>query len=252
MKTTSTMIVLAAALTLTACGGPPPGFPASPALTAEAVADLAVREPLPDPRTPAFCETVQKFLSSTSRGGQVTLFTDMPEYRHSKPMADPHTVFQVVTYEGQEPIVVSCKIKTAAHLRAAYGDDAAGTQYFCPDMTRRIRAQAVAELRAAGQSDAADKASAFVIDENVPYTTGQEYLSDFQSGYAGNDGVVHLNSPGLYQNYDSWITPLLPKIVQGQAYCHLPTVGYVKLLATGAMQPGRMVTTGENATVTPR
>ena len=33
--------------------------------------------------------------------------------------------YQVVTYDGQMPIMVSCKIKGAAHIRSAYGADAA-------------------------------------------------------------------------------------------------------------------------------
>jgi hypothetical protein len=191
-------------------------------------------------------------LASTDLDGGNTIFTDMPSYRHSKPFAKPLRTYQVVTYAGTRPIVVSCKVKTAAHLRAVYGPDAAGEQLFCPAITRRVKAEAVAELLAAGQADAAARAEAFVVDDNEPYATGQAYLSDFQPGFSGEDGKVHLSSPGLFQDYDSWVTRFLPERVQGQSYCHLPTVDYVKALATGAMQPGTVVTTGESATVTPR
>ena len=61
----------------------------------------------------------------------------MPAYRASKPMVDPLTNYQVVSYRGSLPVVVSCKVKGSAHLRAAYGDDAAGEQLFCPELTRR-------------------------------------------------------------------------------------------------------------------
>jgi hypothetical protein len=206
---------------------------------------------LPAPESDAFCGAVQKILASTDRQGSVTLFTDMPAYRASKPMVDPLTNYQVVTYRGQMPIVVSCKVKTAAHLRAAYGEAAAGEQFFCPEITRRVQAQAVAELRATDPA-AAERAASFVIEETEPSITGQSYLQDFQPGFLGEDGRIHFQSPGLFQNYDHWITWFLPERVQGQSYCHIPTVAYMKALATGAMEPGTTVTTTDDAPVTPQ
>lgn len=213
---------------------------------------VASADALPSPTSPAFCVAVQEILASTKVASLNTVFTDMPSYRHSKPFVDPLRIYQVVTYEGQLPIVVSCKVKTAAHLRAAYGQDAAGEQFFCPEMARRVQAQAVAELNGAGNTEAAAAAAAFVIDDIEPYTTGQAYLGDFQAAYRGADGAIHLNSPGLYQDYDSWITPILPVQVRGQSYCHIPTVDYIKALAAGTMEPGITVTTAEDAPVTPR
>ena len=207
---------------------------------------------LPAPVSADFCVAVQKRLASTSLNGTNTLFTDMPSYRHSKPSAEPFNIYQIVTYAGRRPIMVSCKVKTAAHLRAVFGEQAAGKQRFCPDITREIRARAVAELRQANLPTAAEKAAVLVIDENEPYVTGSAYLADFPLSYRAPDGAVHLNSPGLFQDYDSWITPFLPAIFKGQSYCHLATVEYIKALATEEMQPGTVVTTAEDAPVNPR
>jgi hypothetical protein len=208
-------------------------------------------ETLPPANSEAFCLAAQKVLANTDKQGTNTLFTDMPAYRASKPMVDPLTNYQVVTYQGQLPIVVSCKVKTSAHLRANYGEDAAGEQQFCPEMTRRMQSLAVAELRATNPA-AADKAAAFVVDEIEPYVTGQSYLGDFQPAYLGEDGAIHLSAPGLFQDYDSWIRYILPERVVGQSYCHLPTVEYMKALATGSMQPGITVTTVDDAPVRPQ
>ncbi len=220
-------------------------------LIAGVTCNAIAAETLPPPTSPEFCTAVQQIMSSTALTGTNTVFTDMKAYRASKPSPQPHTTYQVITYQGPLPIVVSCKIKTAAHLRAVYGEDAAGEQLFCPEITRRVQAQAVAELRAENPA-AADKVAAFVVDEKEPYLTGQSYLGDFQPAYVGEDGKVHLDSPGLFQNYDHWITPILPERVQGQAYCHLPTVDLLKALGTGSLEPGIVVTTGDNATVTPQ
>jgi hypothetical protein len=215
----------------------------SPALAAEG---------WPPPTSAEFCVAAQKFLATTSMQGGNTVFSDMASFRHSKPFVKPLRIYQVVTYRAARPIVVSCKVKTAAHLRAAYGEKAAGRQQFCPALARRLQAQAVAELRLANQPAAAAKAAAFVVDEQEPYITGRAFLADFRPSYRADDGALHISSPGLYQNYDSWITRFLPEQVQGQAYCHLPTVEYLKGLATGEMAPGTIVTTADDAPVRPQ
>ena len=213
---------------------------------------FAQNDVLPDPVSPEFCQVVQKIMASTAMEGENTLFTDMPEYRHSKPSADPLMIYQVVTYNGEHPVMVSCKIKGAAHIRSAYGEEAAGEQRYCPEITRRVQAQAVAELRQEKLGDAADKAQALVVDENEPFMTGRDYLADFPLSYIAEDGLVHLNSPGLFHDYDSWTTWILPENFEGQAYCHLPTVFYLKALATGEMQPGTVMTTADDAPVVPQ
>ena len=244
-------LLLALPILFAGCRAPPPGKAEGPIEPRQTRLADTTGVILPAPDSPEYCGAAQQILASTSLTGSNTVFTDMPAYRHSKSAADPHLTYQVVTYDGQRPIAVSCKTKTAAHLRAVYGPEAAGTQYFCPSVTRRAQAQAVAELQAAGLSEAAARAAALVIDENEPYTTGQAYLSDFELSYAGADGAIHLNSPGLYQDYDSWITRFLPWTVQGQAYCHLATVDYIRALATGEIAPGTVITSADDAPVNP-
>jgi len=113
-----------------------------------------------------------------------------------------------------------------------------------------VLAQAVDELEAVDPAAAA-RAAGFVVDDIEPYMTGQSYLGDFQPAYVGEDGAIHLSSPGLFQDYDSWIRYLFPERVVGQVYCHVPTGDFIKALATGAAEPGITLTTADDAQVTP-
>ncbi len=245
------LVGVALAVAAAGCSGPP-GQSTEPIAPRVARLDDTTGIALPPPASEDYCKAAQQILASTTLTGSNTVFTDMPEYRHSKPSADPHRVYQVVTYDRAMPIVVSCKTKTAAHLRAVYGPEAAGTQYFCPELGRRVQRQAVDELTAAGDAEAAARAAAFVVEDNEPYLTGRDYLADFELSFKSEAGTVHLNSFGLYQNYDSWITRFLPWQVQGQSYCHVATVDYVKALARGEIKPGTVITTADDAPVTPR
>lgn len=222
--------------------------PTNDATTSPASAPAA----LPPPTAAQFCIEMQKRVASTALTGRNQLFEDMAEFRHSKPSARPFEIFQVVTYEGARPIRVSCKMKTAAHLRAVYGATAAGTQHRCPELTQVLRAEAVARLDAAHATAAAARAMRFVIDDDAPLVTGQSFLKAYALSHVDPQGQVHVRSIGLFQDYDSWITVLLPKILQGQCYCHWPTVEYLTALATGEMSPGTWVTTDDDAAATPR
>ncbi len=251
MPATRRLTFVPIAVFVSACGGGGErGIPPGPAAVASPGVQAVAFSP-PAPASGGFCVAVQEFLANTALKGTNTVFTDMPSYRHSKPSPQPLLIYQVVTYAGKLPIMVSCKVKTAAHLRATYGPEAAGDQRFCPSVTRELQSTTVAALRQENDLVAAERASAFVIDEDEPFITGRDYLADFELSYRGADGAVHIRSHGLFQNYDSWITSVLPRQVQGQSYCHLATVEYLRALATGAMEPGTVITTADDAPVNP-
>jgi len=211
----------------------------------------AIDAPLPDPTSADFCVAVQNILADTSVPASNTVFDNMPDYRASKPSPNPLMIYQVVTYDEIGPVVVSCKVKTADHLIAEYGEDAAGTQKYCPEIASRIQAQVVAEL-AESNPEAAAMAAAFIIDDKEPYLMGSEYLSDFEVSYQSEDGAIHINSPGLQTNWEDWINIIMPDRLMGQTYCHLATVGYMKRLASGELEPGTIIHTRDDAPTTPR
>jgi hypothetical protein len=239
---------LVALAVLGGCGDAPPEPNPEPRV---AVAEDTTGLRLPGPESGEYCRIAQRILASTTLGGENTVFTDMPSYRHSKPSADPHRIYQVVTYAGRLPLAVSCKVKSAAHLRAVYGPRAAGTQRSCAELTRRARDLAVAELMAGGSPDLARDAAAYIVDEDEPFVTGRSYLADFELSYRDRDGALHLRSPGLFQDYDSWITRFLPAQFQGQHYCHVATPAYMEALARGELEPGTVITTADEAPVVP-
>ena len=214
-------------------------------------APVMAQTTLPDPTSAKFCEAVQALLADSSVKPTVTVFDNMPDYRASKPSPNPLMIYQVVTYDEVGPIVVSCKVKTVDHLKAEYGEDAAGEQKYCPEMARRIQDQAVAELEP-DDAEAAKVAAGFIIDEKEPYMMGSQYLADFEISYTDESGAIHLQTPGLQTNWEDWIGYIMPDRLMGQTYCHLPTVDYVKRLAKGEIEAGTVITTEDDAPTTPQ
>jgi len=211
----------------------------------------AAESDLPDPTSGEFCRAVQRILANTEMSGTIEVFDNMPDYRASKPAPDPLLIYQVVTYDDKRPVAVSCKVKAADHLRATFGESAAGEQVYCPVITNKVRDQAVRELEAEYPPEAAAAARAFIIDANEPYVTGRDYLSSFELSYKDADGNIHISSPGLQVDWDNWLFWILPDRVRGQTYCHLATISYMKALATGAIEPGLVITSADDAPTTP-
>ncbi len=212
---------------------------------------LSQAQALPDAESTEFCQVAQQVLANTEVATENTIFTNMDAYRKSKPSPKPLMIYQVVSYEGTMPVMVSCKVKAADHIRSVYGEDAAGEQQSCPVLAAMIRNQAVLELGREGNAEAAEQLRAYVLEQNEPYTTGSSYLADFELSFVGDDGAVHINSPGLQNDYESLWAYIMPEKFIGQTYCHLATTQYLKALATGEMEPGLVMTTGDDAQVTP-
>jgi pimeloyl-ACP methyl ester carboxylesterase len=227
------------------------GWLAAPAAPGYSTSQRPPATAWPSPDSDQFCVTMQHRMAGTLLTGANTLFTDMAAYRSSKPGIRPFKIYQIVTYDGTTPVRVSCKMKTAAHLRNEYGAEAATQQQSCAAMARSLQAEAVSRLRAANLHDAAKRAAQLIIDETEAYATGSAYLASYALSERDAAGRIRLSVPGLFQDYDRWFTPLLPKIVQGQSYCHVPTSEYLIALAKGEVQPGMIVTTGSDASVTP-
>ena len=227
---------------------------ALPAITAALLAPVSLwaeEITLPDPTTGAFCQMAQRILASTDMEGTVEVFDNMPDYRASKPAPDPLMIYQVVTYDDKRPVAVSCKVKAADHLRDVYGEDAAGEQQRCAAMTEIALAQAIRELDVDNPPDVVERARGFVVDDAEPSIAGSQYLADFELSYVGEDGKIHIQSPGLQTDWENWMFWLFPDRVRGQTYCHLATVPYLKALATGAVEPGTVLTTADEAPTTP-
>ena len=197
------------------------------------VAGNPVSATLPEAVSGNFCRQVQKRLAGTTLASRNTVHEDLETFRKSRPVAEPLQIFQHTTIVRGLPLVVSCKVKSADNLQAVYGAQAAGPQAFCSGITRQLVAQAEQQLLTAGEAEAAAKLRQFVIDDDEPYMTGSSYLSDYAPIYRHADGRLHIASPGLHINWESWWRYIMPDQLLGQSYCHLVTVNYLKAVARG-------------------
>ncbi len=200
-------------------------------------ATMASATPLPDATTDTFCTAVQEILAGTTVPSELTVYPDIASFRQSKPTPRPLTISQVITVDEQgRPKMVSCKVKSADHIRSEYGEDAGGPQRYCREITVMVHARVVENLEAEEPGLAAT-VRGYVIEPDEPYTTGRMYLSDFPLAFADSDGNLHINTQSLQVNWDDWHYWIMPNVLRGQTYCHLITPEHLEALARGQAQP---------------
>ena len=192
---------------------------------------------LPDTTTDTFCADVQKILAGTELDSELIVYSDIAAYRKSKLMIDPIDNSQYVTLDDQKrPKMVSCKVKAADHIRDYYGDDAAGEQRPCRDITLMVQDNLASRLEADDPLLAATVRS-YVIEPDEPFTTGSAYLTPFPLAFQGADGKLHIHTQSLQIDWLDYKWILMPYILRGQTYCHLITPEHMEALARGEAQP---------------
>ncbi|MFQ5636073.1 MAG: hypothetical protein ACE5G3_12190, partial [Gammaproteobacteria bacterium] len=129
---------------------------------------------------------------------------------------------QYVTYdEARRPKMISCKVKSADHLVAEYGEGAAGPQGTCRDISERIVEMLIERLEIEDPSLANVARAQVVVEPDEPFVTGASWLSEFPLTFRGDDGRLHVNTQSLQVDWEDWRWYILPDRFRGQTYCHL-------------------------------
>ncbi len=200
-------------------------------------ATMASATPLPGTTNDTFCTAVQEILAGTTVPSELTVYPDMASFRQSKPTPRPLTNSQFVTLDDQgRPKMISCKVKSADHIRSEYGDDAAGDQRYCREITVMVHAEVVARLEA-DEPELAATVRGYIIEPDEPQPTGAMYLSPFPLAFADGDSNLHINTQSLQVDWDDWRSWIMPNVLRGQTYCHLITPEHLEALARGQAQP---------------
>jgi len=200
-------------------------------------ADPLFANVLPATTTDTFCADVQKILADTEVESVLIVYSDIAAYRKSKLMISPLDNSQFVTLDDQRrPKMVSCKVKSADHIRDYYGDDAAGIQRPCRDITLLVQVNVAKQLESEDPALAATVRS-YVIEPDEPFTTGSAYLTPFPLTFPGADDTLHIHTQSLQIDWLDYKYILMPYILRGQTYCHFIAPEHMEALARGEAQP---------------
>lgn len=206
-----------------------------------AIAADTAREPLAR-TSDGFCAEGQRLTTATTLPVSNTVHVQYEGFVESKPGVDPLATQQFVEYldgDRSRPWRVSCKFKSADHIRAVHGAAAAtapDNANACRELHRAIVLAVHRDLDAQERARVVVPPQRFMLDGDDIQVMGSAWTEPFQFAYVGNDGRVHLRSKALLVLWDDWRWKIAPDRFRGTHYCHLAAPEYVRDLMLGRAQ----------------
>jgi hypothetical protein len=176
-----------------------------------------------------FCAEVQQLLVPTDLDIINRIEPDFQSFKRSKPEANPLTLHQFLSPTRADGLrQLSCKTKSADHLRAVYGTAAAAAPPSPSQPTRSCRDVHRAMVKAIWQemSTAERKATRYpphrvMLDADLAYLTGSSWVQSPTQAYVGAEQRLHLRAVRLFAGWEDWRWQVLPENLRGNHYCHL-------------------------------
>jgi hypothetical protein len=197
----------------------------------------------PPPALGQMCLEAQRFVVQTEKPVNLVLETSFDSFVKSKAAIEGPRVHQYIWYEQddrEKPMMVSCKLKSADHLNAAFGPGTAGPEKPCQSLNRLTYQRVRASLGGRVPRVEFDAAETVVNREN-PGMTGPDWLAPYTMTYLDESGILHIRSKGFRVDWTDPRYAQMPARFRGVQYCHFIAPDYLRRLLTGAATPGASV-----------
>ncbi len=192
--------------------------------------------------TARFCSEAQRLITASRVPAANTVYTDRDAFVSSKASARPLETRQYGAYEDEARTrlkMVSCKMKTADHIRTEYGADQAGADESCASINQRSLDAVLATLTRAERRRLkfGGKAGRIVVEPDQVVDNGGDWLKPFALAWIDAAGALHLSAKGMNKG---WLDPRYSSAdprFRGVRYCHLAAPEYLRRLVLGDATP---------------
>ena len=173
-----------------------------------------------------FCSEVQRRLVDTTLPITNVLEKDYEAFKLSKPAVAPLRTHQyVVRNERLDILQISCKTKTADHLRSTHGASTARDPALTPRSCSDIHGAMVRDIwQAMGPGEKASAkirpAQVMLQTDQVSYT-GSSWIKTKAEASLGADAKLRLRASALFAEWEDWRWKVMPQSWRGNHYCHL-------------------------------
>jgi hypothetical protein len=210
------------------------------ALSAALLATAAGAAPVGLERTqPQSCAEAQRRLAGTALPVSNVVETAFEAFKKSKPSVEPLRTHQYLEADpAGRPLQLSCKTKSADHLRSAHGAAAAGADRACRELHRDMVNEVWRALPAAERARAAHPPWRVMLDADTVSHMGSSWLKSRAEARVGADGRLHLRAAGLLAEWEDWRWKFMPESFRGNHYCHLVAPERIRRLMLGEETPG--------------
>ena len=190
---------------------------------------------------PTICQSAQVITSGTTLASIVVMHTGYDAFVKSKPTVRPLELEQYVWYADEtheQPKMVSCKMKTADHINAEYGANAAGAEASCAMVNQRIYASVLRGLSSTERHSLRfGHGRGVVFDTDIVTNDGPVWVRPFAMIYVDSAGLLHIQSKGMRNDWQDQRYLNAPVRFRGTRYCHLVAPIYLHRVLTGDVAP---------------
>jgi hypothetical protein len=185
-----------------------------------------------------FCAEIQRRLVDTPLAIVNEVEPDYEAFKQSKPAAEPLRTHQFIERDAAGlPQQLSCKTKSADHLRAVHGAAAARDPALAPRSCRNLQREIVMQvwfsLDDATRATAAQRPAQIMLQADVTSMTGSSWVKTPSAVSTDAQGRVNLRASALFAEWEDWRWKMMPESFRGNHYCHFVAPERVRALMTG-------------------
>ncbi len=194
------------------------------------------------PATDQYCLAAQRVVTRTEVPVKLVLHTDFDAFVSSKAVIEGPTIQQFNWYDASgAPLGVSCKLKSADHLNAAFGAGSAGPDGLCQDMNRAVYQLMTRDIGKRRYALVAFDPAETVVNEEQPGMTGPDWLKPYTMTSVDETGALHIATRGFVVNFTDLQFAKMPERFRGVHYCHFIAPEYLRALLKGDAEPGAVI-----------
>lgn len=190
----------------------------------------------------SFCAEAQTLVANSRVVASNFVYDSYEEFVLSKPQVQPLFTRQYVVYgedaSGMYPKLISCKLKTADHINAEYGDGSAGPEQTCRRLLQVVLWQVYEAIPSYERRQIVfDQNIRVVVEDDLSMPTGEEWLKPFTPAWLDADGRLRLQAKALRVDWRDQRYAAAPARFRGNHYCRVAAPEYLYRIVTGRLEP---------------
>ena len=196
------------------------------------------------PEIADYCLAAQRVVTRTEVPMQVIVHEDFDAFVKSKAVIEGPEIQQYNWTDEQGRVFgISCKLKSADHLKLTYGDDAAGPDGLCQDMNRAVFEQIAPRSPdiTPAYTEVVFEPQEAVWNDEEPGMTGPDWLAPYEATWTDEQGRLHIRAKGFRVDFTDPAFEKVPPRFRGIHYCHFLSPGYLAALMLGEAEPGAII-----------
>jgi hypothetical protein len=202
---------------------------------------VVVGQPITLPAINDYCAAAQKEIVSSRVPARNVLVTDYAAFARATPSLQPLETLQYVGYADEKKSkarMISCKLHSAAQIRAAYGATAAGESTTCARLNRRtLDAVMISMTDRQKKKMPFNGALPVALDPDELAASEAQWLEGFTMVQTDAGGTLRIRAKSLRAgNTALRRTSTSAQVTDGRQYCHLIAPDYLRRILVGEVQ----------------